>query len=455
MAVFTLLSRAAVAAGTAKVTVSVPQNQMITQEVTGSGKIQGTREAAVFVPEGQKIAQVEVQAGQTVQQGQVLLTLLESSLKENIELKEYEIREVSRKLEDAENQKKLQEQKKQYETARAEEDLDAAVSNGDINISNARNELEIAIARLEQFQAEKKAEEAIGSPSSGEPDFTDGTGEGESGQDGEASDAAQEQALADEVRAKQEALNQVIMSRNQEVKAADRARQDAALPSLQDSTGESLQDQLSRLLEDKEELERILLNQGEIRAPFPAVVKTIAAKTGGETTGEACGVLYELTGELLMTGTVTEEAVEFLSVGAPVKLEGTGKKTEENAELLSVQEDSTAPGSFLITVRVPEGSFAIGETVKFQVENSSGPYSCTVPVSALYGSEGQEYVFVMDSVKTVLGEEMVARKVSVSVQEKNHTFAALRDGSLASGQKVITNCDREIEDGSRIRLLET
>lgn len=45
------------------------QNQVITHEVTGTGKVMGTRERAVFTQEGQKVEQVYVQEGQNVKKG--------------------------------------------------------------------------------------------------------------------------------------------------------------------------------------------------------------------------------------------------------------------------------------------------------------------------------------------------------------------------------------------------
>ncbi len=43
-----------------------PANQMITHEVKGSGKVEGSQEVAVFVLENLQVEQVMVHAGQTV-----------------------------------------------------------------------------------------------------------------------------------------------------------------------------------------------------------------------------------------------------------------------------------------------------------------------------------------------------------------------------------------------------
>ena len=64
-------------------------------------------------------------------------------------------------------------------------------------------------------------------------------------------------------------------------------------------------------------------------------------------------------------------------------------------------------------------------------------------------------MFVLDTEDTALGEVQTARKVDVTVKEQNETRAALQEGTLSADQKVITGSDREIEDGSRVRLRDS
>ena len=465
MLLFTFLSRAADSVSVARVQASTIQNQMITHQVSGSGTIEGTQEEAVFTLENQKVAQVLVQIGETVKKGQALFTVLDSSIQEAIDQKEDEIQEKELALSDLESQKSIDSQKKSYESSRAQQDLDTALGNGDVNIANAQNELNIAIQRLEDYRA-KKAEalkEAEKQKEKNEfsstPDFSDGSGQqGDGASNNETDpyqDNSEEQALEDDVRAKRESLNQVIISRNQEVTAADRAVQDAAIPSAQDSTDQNLKRQLGNLKEELAKLQNLKANNGEVQAPSDGVVKNLSVKTGGQTTQESAAVLYKLSGEMKMTGTVDSDDLEYVEAGGKVTLEGNGGKTVDTAQVQSVQEDPENPGSFLVTVSVPDGSFSIGENVEFTITKETGPYKSCVPLSALYGTEGQQYVFVIDTQSSVLGEVQVARKVDVTVQEQNETRAALQDGVLSASQKVITDTDRGIEDGSRVRLQET
>lgn len=66
MLVFTFLSRAADSLNVANVDTKKMQNQVIAHNVKGTGRVEGTKEQAVFVLAGQKVEQVFAKEGQNV-----------------------------------------------------------------------------------------------------------------------------------------------------------------------------------------------------------------------------------------------------------------------------------------------------------------------------------------------------------------------------------------------------
>lgn len=103
----------------------------------------------------------------------------------------------------------------------------------------------------------------------------------------------------------------------------------------------------------------------------------------------------------------------------------------------SVQEDSANPGTYILTVDVPQSGLTVGESVDFTVQKEEGPYACCVPLSALYGQKGQEYVLVLDTRDSVLGEVQVARKVPVTVIEKMRQLQLFRKGHFPALRKSL------------------
>lgn len=138
-----------------------------------------------------------------------------------------------------------------------------------------------------------------------------------------------------------------------------------------------------------------------------------------------------------MTGTITKDDLEYVSAGSSVHLEGNSKTVVENAVVQSVQEDSANPGTYILTVDVPQSGLSVGESVDFTVQKEEGPYACCVPLSALYGQKGREYVLVLDTRDSVLGEIQVARKVPVTVIEKMRQLQLFRKGHFPALRKSL------------------
>ena len=260
-----------------------------------------------------------------------------------------------------------------------------AVENGDINMANAQMEVDVAEQKLQNYLNNKDL-------------MSDG------------SDASTEQALRDDVRAKKESQNQVIMSRNQEVLEAKRAIEDAKEQEASDSELETAKRQLETSQKECAALNKLKERKGRVTAPCDGVVKSIAAATGSTTTEEAAAILYMLGGELRMEGSIRGDQLEYVQVGGSVALTGSSGTEVEDAEIESIQEDETDPDSRIITVKVPENTLAIGESVDFTITMDAGPYPASIPLSALYEENGTNYIYVVDTENSVLGEVQVARR---------------------------------------------
>ena len=66
MLIFTILSRVTDSVNVIQIQTKNPSNQVISHEVRGTGKVEGSQEVAVFVLENLQVEQVLVYQGQTV-----------------------------------------------------------------------------------------------------------------------------------------------------------------------------------------------------------------------------------------------------------------------------------------------------------------------------------------------------------------------------------------------------
>lgn len=463
MLVFTFLSRAADSLNVANVDTKKMQNQVIAHNVKGTGKVEGTKEQAVFVLAGQKVEQVFAKEGQNVKKGETLFVLNQGALQEAIEKKQMEIETAVRKTEDLKSADSVKGQKKETEKARAQQNYNDAIKYGDINMANARMEVDAAKQKLQNFYNERA--QAQSTAPQGDDSLSDGTGDHlESGeiqentQGGNAADAytkEQETALQEEIRAKEEALNQAIIARNNEVREAERAVQDADMAEATDGSLENAEAELSALQKEFGKLQALLEAKGEVKAPADGVIKSMSASTGSQTTEEASVILYETGGSLRMTGTIYKDDLKYVEIGGKASVKGSSGTEIPEAQIESISEAEEDKDSRRISILLPENTLSVGETAEFSITREEGPFTTCVPLSALREENGRSFVYVTDTENTILGEQLVARKVEVTVRDKNNSYAALEEGSLSSDQQIIISTDREVTEGSPVRLQES
>ena len=193
---------------------------------------------------------------------------------------------------------------------------------------------------------------------------------------------------------------------------------------------------------------------GAVKAPADGVVKSLEIATGSLTTSEAAAVLYLTGGNLRMMASISRDDLKYVQAGADVTIEKSIGKEIAGAVVEAIREDETDEDAVILSIQIPEDTLSIGESAEFTISSEAGPFSCCVPLSAIHEENGNAFVYVMDRENTVLGEVLVARRAEVTIKDKNQSLAALENGSVAGDQKVIVDADREITDGSRVRLQE-
>lgn len=231
-----------------------------------------------------------------------------------------------------------------------------------------------------------------------------------------------------------------------------RAVKSANLPASTSSSAQIGQITLEQMEAQLEKLCRLQENQGQILAPTQGVVTSCAVQTGQKTSDTTAVLLADLSQGCKFVAQATKEQSRYLGVGDRVKLkDGNGKIYED----LTVTSFSPMEGSedSRLTVQVPAGTLALGASAELQYTRKSQIYNCCVPLSSLHVDEkNQTYVLVAQEVDSVMGRHLAARKVAVTVLERNDTTAALADGALGSGDSVIVGWDRVIAEGSRVRV---
>lgn len=262
-----------------------------------------------------------------------------------------------------------------------------------------------------------------------------------------------EQDLLDNLEKAQENFEDAQAALEEAKTVYGHAVESAGLPSASNSSaqiGQITYDQMALTLEKLEVLREA---EGKILAPVDGVVTESYLKTGSKTTDTTAILLADLSQGCKFSGVVSEEQSQYIGVGDKViiQAESSGKVYEDLpvTTLSAVEEE----GEYRITVQLPEGTLPLGAAAHLQFTRKSQPYACCVPISALHlDGQNQPYVLTVTEVNTVLGTQLQAQKVLVTVLDRNETTAALAEGSVGPQDKIIVSSDKMVEPGSRVRV---
>ena len=236
--------------------------------------------------------QVYVQEGQNVKKGDALLKFSVKYLKKTIKEKQDAIDVLQGKINDLISAESVNQQKRNNEFSDAQENYNSAVSSGNYSVQAAQNEAAIARQKLQDYYAQRDAaqndvqdkipdeekfsdssefddpgntddfgntDDPENSDDSGNTDRTDGEGNKNTSGNGDnsnAQDNSQEQALIDDIRAKEEAVNEAMLSRRRELQSAEQAIRDTQIGDASDSTLENTQAELETAQKDLETLQK-------------------------------------------------------------------------------------------------------------------------------------------------------------------------------------------------------
>lgn len=151
MLIFTILSRAVSGASMARVDTVKITTGTIEHKVRASGRVEAGQEAAVYTESGQRVKEICVREGQTVEAGEVLFRLDMEELEEQILAAQQELEKTKLQNQDVANAKAFEQSSRQTARQRAQEDYNQAVSQGDSAVAEAKRVWDEAEQALQDY----------------------------------------------------------------------------------------------------------------------------------------------------------------------------------------------------------------------------------------------------------------------------------------------------------------
>lgn len=481
MAVCTAVSRAAASMVVPKVTTGKVQEGKLSILIQGKGTVETREESLLSLQTGLRVEKI-LQTGTVVKKGDVLLQYDQNYLQERIEEKQAEIKELELAVEQAKltgqpqarveaaesAQRDVQLSEDNY--AKAWEDYNAAAEayetgaagqqqNLDQELQAAEEEKERVLQQAQELEAAGEAEEAEKLRQQAEENAEQRKAQAQSAYDSaiqelELQKSQAEESLQAQDSARAQAYNAYESAKEQDAAAAENDKKTAEAGSY---TTQSAQVDLELAKKELEKLQKVQSENGEVKAPEDGVLKSSTIAAGG-VTDDTASLMFGW-GGYRVKGNLTAEDLSKAETGDEVKImvPGQGKTLKKNIGEISGNtnqqgEGQTAAGVFYAEMEEKEAVY--GSEISYEISRQTdSSYKQVIPLSAVRKDSDGTFCLVAEEEKTVLGNEYRAKRVAVTVVEKDSTSAAITS-SLGQEDKIITGSSKDIAPEDKVRLEE-
>lgn len=490
MVLCTILSRAAASILVAQVQTQKPGRGKLTYTCSGNGSVVPVQEKTIFLWPGQQV-EWAADVGSTVKAGECLVQFRMEYLQQTIESKQAELAQLElqagqqqisargtvrvpsaeramQALQDA--QCRLQEAQQSEADAQAAYDRFQSAQHPEVQAQYPA-EPQIASAQSRPAGSEVSAESLPVSgkqPSSGQPVSSGNVNSASLPADSPSSSQELENALREAQSNVETARQSVIQAQNEyNFALKEDAAQDANEANAIQSAQLGVQALNAQADTARKALEQLIFYQnagGKILAEQDCTVLTSGIQAGAFTTGAE--VLVTGNGGWRLKGLATAKDKEKLRVGAEAEIRlGAGKKRSVKIESVGAESisntggaagenpSSAQPAQICWYANLPENTAAnSGDSFDWTVQSDSEKeYEQIIPLSALREDANGAYCLIISEEESMLGTVQTARRVPVTVLEKDAENAAVTS-SLKDTDQVIVSSEKYVGEGDRVRL---
>lgn len=427
MLIMTYVSRMVYVSRMPRVRWSNPTATSIRNKIRSEGTVEVVNSQAVVGLDGLLVKKVCVAAGDRIETGTVLYEVdTEDMLAQLAE------------LEAQEQAWQKQEQAKRRDAAtnatRAQEDYDTTVIELDRKIAEETKKLEELLEDLDTHMFRIPEEDA--------------------------SDeiwiawADERLRLDREIAEKKRMIEDAQLEREKVLRQADREIEDAKR--AQSAAEGGLDLGVSGVSQVRERQERIALltelseNEGKVTAESAGDVLEVMMQSGMRMGSEAVLRYADDQGSRIFRTVISQEQKGMVHTGDTVQLTFPGSAEEVGETIDSIVQEN---GGYTVTIRLEPG-VASGRTEGvMELNYTSEIYDYVVPTRALH-NDGGNAIYVLEEKEGILGTELSVRSMTVRLLDKNEDYAAVADELLSGDIKVVTECDRELENGAAVKEWE-
>ena len=191
----------------------------------------------------------------------------------------------------------------------------------------------------------------------------------------------------------------------------------------------------------------------EIKSKVAGVVKSINVPAGKDTKpGEAMAVIDVVDRGFTIKVSVTNEQAKQVKIGDAADVSNYYWGNDIQATLEAITADPEGGGQKRLLVFRITGDIEAGTNISLSIGQRSANYDTIIPKSALREDTNGNFVLVVTSKSTPLGNRYTATRADVQVLAQDDNNAAV--SGLAANDYVITTSSKPLDAGTQVRMVE-
>lgn len=433
MLLFTLISRGVYASGLPQVVTESPGRSALYHTVETAGSVIPGRQLAVVVEAGIRIKEVLILPGDRVKTGDVLFLLDTQHLQQLIQEKDQEIGQLELQVATLLHNDQLKGEEKVREMNQTNLDGLEQISDAQTRMKRAMEDKERIGERLELHN--------------GKADECETEADREIWLEKHTALAELYEQARRELEDAQESLDDIMAE-------ISRRQQEVTAPLQTDASAQIGLMNLESMKKERAVLDEWLKAEGKVKIDSDAVILQVSVMPGDFSGNHAAVIYGDLKDSFYFETYLDKEEKKYVEQGMEAELklgmQQTGK-LKVTVDDLTPTEDGN--GGYISRSVLPEGRGNIGQNGTLFLSVQSEIYPLCISLDAVHKDmNGRCFVYVAEETDTVLGIELVARKIMVEILDQNDSRAAISSSALDTQSELIVFSTKEFENGDVIRL---
>lgn len=208
-----------------------------------------------------------------------------------------------------------------------------------------------------------------------------------------------------------------------------------------------LNTQMEDLKKRMEEISLLAAADGIVYSDMEGEIVEVNVAAGGYSAETAAFAVADGVSGFYISADAAEEEAKYIAEGGRVEVMLT-----DNTEMCTVSSVKYDVKDNVYRVRIePEGDMYLpGMKVLLKFTDKVSGQGYSIPIEAVRSDRGGAFVLIITYRKGILGEEMVAERVPVKIEDSNTEYAVV-SGGLTGKEEIITASTKPVEAGDTVR----